>query len=179
MKRIIAFAVLYSVVMCAHAWVPEDFYLNNTPLQLPDEAEIKLLPSALRVVVVEGESEEIYADVLPEDLRGAEFSWSLAENSGVVRIYPQGRTCGILGVSEGEEKLVVSCCGEQVSIPVSVRKSPEIRVRSFERERVLGPESDGKLELYRTVVRILITLGALLCSGAVFYIISCKAGKRK
>ena len=180
MKRtVIAIAILYFSVLCTGAWVPEDFYLNNTPLPSPPGEEIKILPSTLRVVLFTGESEEIYADVAAEGVQGAELSWQIPEDSGIIRIYPRGETCAILGVSEGEENLSVSCGGETVNIPVEVRKSPEVQVRSFEYEGVHRAETGATFEKYRTVIRVLITLGLILCSGAFFYIISIKAGKRK
>lgn len=180
MKRtVIAFAALFSAVLCARAWVPEDFYLNNAPLQSPAGAEIKILPSTLRVVIFEGEAEEIYADVVSENVQGAEVSWHLLGERGVVQIYPRGRTCAILAISEGEETLTVSCGGETVDIPVAVRKAPEVQMRSFEYEGKHRAETGASWEAYRTVVRVLITLGALLCFGAVLYIINNKVARRK
>ena len=162
-----------------HAWVPEDFYLNNTPLQPAQESEIKILPSTLRVMLFVGESEEVYADVIPENTPGTDISWSLSRNGEAVRIYPQGRTCMIVAVSEGEEVLAVSCGGESVNIPVSVRESPKIHLRSFEYEEKHRAENKTPLKAYRAVVRILITLGAFLCFVAVFYIINNKVARKK
>ncbi len=178
-RTVIVVAAFYSAVLCARAWVPEDFYLNNAPLQSPSGVEIKILPSTLRVVLFEGEAEEIYADVFPENVQGAELSWSVERNKGIVQIYPRGKTCAILAISEGEETLAVSCDGKTVNIPVYVRKAPEVQVRSFEYEGKHSEEAGASWEAYRTVVRVLITLGALLCSGAVFYIINNKVAKRK
>ncbi len=178
-RTVIVFAVLCSAVLWTRAWVPEDFYLNNTPLQSPAGAEIKILPSTLRVVLFAGEAEEIYADVVPENVPGAELSWSLSGDNGVVQIYPRGKTCAILAVSEGEENLSVSCGGKTVNIPVAVRKAPKVQVRSFDHERKSRVETGATWKAYRTVVRVLITLGAILCFGAVLYIMNNKAGKRK
>lgn len=180
MKRtVIVFAVLYSAVLSAFAWVPEDFYLNNTPLQPPVEAETKILPSTLRVVLFVGEAEEIYVDVVQENAPDTEVSWHLSENNGIAQIYPQGKTCAILAISEGEENLAVSCAGETVNIPVSVQKSPEPRVRSFEYEGEHREETGASWKMYRTVVSLLITLGTFLCFGAALYIINKKEGKEK
>lgn len=178
-RTVIAVAVFRLAVLCAHAWVPEDFYLNNTPMQAPESAEIQLLPSTLKIVLFAGDAEEIYVDIAPDNSQGAEVSWHLSENNGVAQIYPRGRTCAILAASEGEDNLSVSCGGVTVNIPVSVQKSPEVRVRSFEYEGKSGTKSEAPLKMYRTVVRVLITLGAVLCFGSVFYIINNKGVKRK
>lgn len=158
-RTVIVFAAFHLAVLCAHAWVPEDFYLNNTPLQSPADAELKLLPSTLRVVLFTGDADEIYVDVVRDESQDTEISWHLSENKGVAQIYPRGRTCAILAVSEGEENLAVSCAGETVNIPVSVQKSPEVRVRSFEYEGKSHTQNEAPLKTYRTVVRVLITLG--------------------
>lgn len=178
-RKIIVFAVIYSAVLCARAWVPADFYLNNTPLQSPAGVEVKILPSTLKIVLFEGEADEIYADTIPENTHSSELSWHLSGDNGVVQIYPRGKTCSIVATSEGEENLTVSCGGETVNIPVTVRKSPEVRVRSFEYEGMRRAENGALLEKYRTVVRILVVLGTLLCFCAVFYIINKKVAKRK
>ena len=178
-RTVIVFAAFHFAVLCAHAWVPEDFYLNNTPLQAPERTEVKLLPSTLRVVLLAGDADEIYVELVPDNSQGTEVLWHLSENNGVAQIYPRGRTCAILAASEGEDNLSVSCDGVTVSIPVSVRKSPEVRVRSFEYEGKSHTKNEAPLKTYRTVVRMLITLGTVLCFGSVFYIINNKVVKRK
>lgn len=178
-RTVIAFAAFCSVVMCAHAWITEDFYLNNAPLQSPAGTETKLLPSTLRVVLLEGDAEEIYVDVVRGEAWEEGVSWQLSENNGAVQIYPRGRTCAILALSEGEENLSVSFNGETVNIPVSVRKPPEIQVRSFEYEGKSRIQDETPFKTYHTVVWVLITLGAVLCFGSVFYIINNEVVKRK
>lgn len=178
-RTVIVFAAFCSVVMCARAWITEDFYLNNAPLQSPAGTETKLLPSTLRVALLAGDSEEIYVDVVRGEAWDTEVSWQLSKNNGAVQIYPRGKTCAILALSEGEDNLAVSCAGETVNIPVAVQNPPEIQVRSFEYEGKLHTQNGVPLKMYRTVVRVLVTLGTVLCFGSVFCIINNKVVKRK
>ncbi|MBQ8004255.1 MAG: hypothetical protein IJ299_04095 [Oscillospiraceae bacterium] len=180
MKRVITAAVLVCMVsMSAYGWISEDFYLGDTVLPSPYETQVKILPNTLRVQLKTGEAQELYADILPEN-SSAELSWALTQGSGAAKIYPGGRSCTVLGVAEGEASICVSCEGGSVDIGVSVENAPEVRVRSFDYEgesRVKARENGG--QVYRTLVRVLITLGAALCFFAFLHIINKRRRKEK
>ena len=177
-RKILMLVVLLCVVCDVCARIPEDFYLNNAPLQFSREGQAKLLPSTLRVVISEGETEEIYVDIFSANRQLSEVSWKLLRDNGQVKISPRERTCTVFGVSEGEGELSVSCHGQTMIIPISVKKSYLPSVRSFEYDGGTPRKEDKILRIYRWLVCLLLILGASLCSGALFYIIKNRGVKR-
>ncbi len=179
MKRVIITLLAACAILSparALGRITEDFYLNNTPLSSADTEAIKLLPSTLRLEIKTGEAQELYAEVLPEGAED-ELLWTLETYTGAVEIYPRGSRCTVLGISEGEELLSVSYGDEAVSVAVAVEKAPEVRMRSFEYEGESRAAVNSDGSVYRTLVRILITLGASLCFFAFFYAVKKKRSR--
>ena len=106
----ISFFLFFSVA-CVHAApvIPEEFYLRNESLyERGTVAVMSILPNTLRLTLFEGESSEIYADILPEAAEDTELVWSLPDNAGKVNIYPRGGRCTVFAVSEGEENIRIT-----------------------------------------------------------------------
>lgn len=149
--------------------IPKWFYLDNEKIHDDSAVTVlNILPNTLRLSIAEGESREIYADVLPEGASSKELMWSLPQHAGVIEIYPHGKRCTVLGVSVGEERIYIAAeSGKSASVDVEVTKAAEVLPRSFEYKGEEGAASHFTDEVMRTIIRMLITLGAALVFAAV------------
>ncbi len=182
-KLVFIFAFLFSAIICTHAApiISEDFYLKNGELSQKDAVNaMSILPNTLRLTLFEGESSEIYADVIPKSVASSELQWSLPDDAGKVNIYPRGERCTVYAVSEGEENIRITL-GNDVStnVAVQVKKPQEIRTRTFEYEGE-GEKSEVFTDtVMQFIVRFLITLAAALLLAVVILAVKQRGWKKK
>lgn len=184
MKRLVfVLLFLFAVKSAAGAFpaISEDFYLNNERLFDESAKEaVNILPNTLRLSIEEGETHEVYADVLPEEAPGSELMWSLPEEAGIIDIYPNGDRCTILGLSAGEESLCVSAeGGASANVAVEVTEPRKIRTRSFDYEGETRPAARFTDVVMKAILRLLITLGAVMLIAAAVLIMKRRGWKNK
>lgn len=182
MKRLVfVLLFLFAVQSTAGAFpaISEDFYLNNERLFDESAKEvINILPSTLRLSITQGETHEVYADVLPEQAPESGLTWSLPERAGIIDIYPNGARCTILGLSAGEESLCVSAeGGASANVAVEVTEPREIRTRSFDYEGESRTEVRFTDKVMQAILRLLITLGAAMLVAAAVLIVKRRGWK--
>ncbi|MBQ4545354.1 MAG: hypothetical protein II996_07290 [Oscillospiraceae bacterium] len=162
--------------------IESEFYLNNEMLYDSDAVRVtNILPSTLRLTLSEGESCEIYADVIPENAQH-ELVWSLPEELGTINIYPRGEYCTVYGAKEGTENIKIDTENGKASATVSVevKKQQEIRTRSFEYD--IAEEEGSEIftsAVMQFIIRFLLTLAFSALLAAVWMLVRQRGKKRK
>ncbi len=182
-KLVFIFLSLFLGVTCAYAApiISEDFYLRNGGMCEKDAVDVmSILPNTLRLTLFEGESSEIYADVIPKNVVASELQWSLPDDAGKVNIYPRGERCTVYAVSEGEENIRITARdGVSANVAVQVKKPQEIRTRTFDYH---GEEEKTEVftdTVMQFIVRFLITLAAALLFAVVILAVKQRGWKKK
>lgn len=185
MKKLV-FVLLFICLMtgesCAVPVIEREFYLNNERLYDSETVKVtNILPSTLRLTLFEGESCEIYADVIPENAP-RELMWSLPDGLGTVNIFPRGEFCTVYGVGEGTEDIRIETENGKASATVSVevKRPREIRTRSFE----YSANSAEQREIFTStvmlfIIRFLLTLAFSALLAAVWMFIRQRGKKNK
>lgn len=158
---------LFFLKTFAYSIVPEDFYLENSSLHTNAESG-RLLPNTLRLVLLEGERGELYAEVFPKNGGYCDVQWRISGDGA--KIFPRENTCTVLGVHPCRETVTLSAEGkDSFEISVEVMPQKETRLRSFEYEG----EKTKKGMSYQFMDFIAVFLGTggvlfLVCAAAMF-----------
>ena len=106
--------------------------MNDGSVYDPDGIPVEnILPDTLRLELYEGERAVLHVDVLPENATERSLSWS-APNRGIIKLTPDGATCSVLGLREGEETIEIRADGGAFRcVAVSVRREPILSAQSI------------------------------------------------
>ena len=184
MKRFVLIIACVAAAKSAAAALPVisgDFYLNNGSVE--DESDVqamKILPNTLCITLFPGEQAELYAEVYPESGIYTEFSWNGDECRGVADIYPMGKSCVIIGVSEGEGRIRIAAPGgEERYVFVRIKTPPKIGVRSFDYEGEQPPSPIFAATAMNGIVCVLAIAGAVVTAFATIAAIRSRREERE
>jgi len=144
--------------------IPVDFYLNDGRIIDENETVVaNILPNTLRLKLSPGEQTELFAEVLPEGAAVSELIWNGEGCRAIADIYPKGDRCIVIAVSEGEGSVRISAPGgaERI-VGISIEKTPEISVRTFDYEGSIPPATGFASTAMTAIVRVLAVCGALM-----------------
>lgn len=164
LKKLISSALFLCFVFLVNAesTIPEDFYINNGRI-LPKGSILaeNVLPSALRVCICEGESYELYADLLPENTTEKKLVWKVYEGEKVISILVKNNRCTLFGEKSGSARLSVTApggAGAEISIEIkpAPKKTAEITEYTIP-EREKTKESEGKAAKTFSVILVILS----------------------
>lgn len=107
--------------------IPEDFYINGgNVLTKGSILAENVLPSALRVCICEGESYELYADILPKNTTEKRLIWRVREGEKVISIVAKDNRCTLFGEIAGDARITVTAPGgADAEISVEIKPAPK------------------------------------------------------
>ena len=159
MKKLACFVLFLFLVQASanEVTIPEDFYINDGDL-IKKGAIIaeNILPSALRVCITEGESYELYADVLPENT-------TEQEGYSSVSITPQTERCTVFGKSAGNARIRVTAPGGAAAeIDVEIKEAKKTNTAN---EGIFIPEKRKESESNGKTIKIIVWVLSLPAAG--------------
>ena len=157
-KYIFLFALVLALAPFAKGeGIVPDYYLYNREHAVMKE-RINILPNTLRLVIFEGETASLRADVTPDGSLSQNLSWRIVNGSGAAEIYPSGGSCAVFGKSTGKDTVEISLVGKSVNVEVEVKPPQVVEMRSFELEREKEVRVSVGGEFYAWAKRSLICL---------------------
>lgn len=176
MKKILC--VYFTVIVLlssafAYPKIPLRFYLDNEPVFDPDKKKATLvLPNTLRLTLHEGESALLYADILPSDA-SCELFWSADGFEDIAELYPRGKTCTVIGVSEGDGEITVNTedgVSKNIQVHVTAVRTPP--AHTFEYHGDTDKEkAEHRVQVPVLAYRLLTVLGFGLIFGTILFIL--------
>lgn len=173
MKKFIFFCAIMLLLLSTASGegiITQDFYLYDREFATFRE-KITILPNTLRLSLTEGESEELWAEVMPRAELSEKLSWRLRDNSGAVTVYPRGASCAVYANTAGEDSIEISLDGEyKTVIEVRVEKGKEVNVRSFEmqEEKTSNPRAESFI---RIMTLFLVSFSVVILTIVVLFFI--------
>ena len=168
MKKLAFILILFLLPSNAYAafTVPEDFYLDNSAV-ITDEKASRILPNTLRLVIVEGESGELFAESFPEG-GYCNAKWQITGEGA--KLFPRENTCTVLGIFPCRETVTLSSeGGKTFEIAVEVKPKRHKAVRSFDYEGEPKDESPSpRIMKFSAVVLALCGILLLIFSASSF-----------
>lgn len=169
-KLFLVLLFLFIFVPRGSAIIGEDYYTENKESIEAISCAENVLPNTLRLVLEVGQSETLYATLLPEDTNDSIIAWSVSGDGDSLRLYPEGSSCRVYGEAIGEGKIEIETLGgAKREVSVSVTEKEEIKTRDFEvRER----ENRGSVfteQVVQNIIRTLISFAILLISVALIF----------
>ncbi len=154
----------------AESTIPEDFYINNGRI-LPKGSILaeNVLPNALRVCICEGESYELYADILPENTTEKKLVWKIFEGEKIISISTRNNRCTLFGKKSGNARLSVTApggAGAEISIEIKPAPKETTEITEYNiPEREKPEESEGKVAKLFSLILIILSGGMFITAA--------------
>lgn len=179
MKKLFLVLLFFLVFLSqGKAIIGEDYYTENRESIEAVSCAEAVLPNTLRLVLEVGESETLYATLVPEKTGDSIIAWSVSGDGTSLRIYPEGSRCRVYGEAVCEEKIKIETLGgAEREVSVSVTEKKEIKTRDFDASK---SETVGEIftwRLVKNIIRSLVLFAILLISVALILLFQ-RGGKR-
>ncbi len=172
MKKLFLILLFFSaLVFRGNAIIGEDYYTENRESIEAVSCAENVLPNTLRLVLEVGQSEILYATLLPEGTGDSIIAWSVSETEDSLRLYPEGSRCRVYGEAVGEGKIEIETLGgAKREVSVSVTEKKEIKMRDFKVRESENKSGVFTERLVQNIIRTLISFAILLISAALIFL---------